>query len=679
MPAPTPTPPSQIPPTAVTENPNPEDNLIQSLFYSPSVSTVTAREADGTLVIRETPSTSSQIILHVGETERDLHTSLDEVTHSEVDFVTEHHHACVASQLLCFLRVAPYLIFQLQRVHYDPVTHRTSKLHHRFEFELQLNMHRYLHANQSASENTRSQMLQLRNEVANLALAIGSFENFSGSGLPKSKILEHAIKAYEETPHNSNAAIDIVMRELGRAIQQAQSEHSRLVTIRETSRHQLKTLYQDLENDPAAQFHLKAVLVHGGSEAGYGHYIVYLKPHDTWYCFSDSVVAPIPEQEVMQRSLGGQNGMSSAYCVIYEQITQQQQQQLLEPSSATASTQQPQQPVLADDLVELVRQHNESFQQDMDLWSKRTSEQEMKRLLVEFGSRVRNVEETAQKQTHPNDVLVFAQLASGLDHVFKAVVAHQACPSLPDVAPTLSANGVNPEAISKQFEAVSRDRGWLPKQELDVLLESSQVSEKHGMFCQVCGMVTIAINYVDASKFGLAAMVVQQALSNQIIYDIKNTHIVKILYVLFNICVQRTSEMLQDRYSGSNLRATASAQVTPIVAAFIHLGHDSVQILDPSTRDFIEDWGSIVVELLGQDQCFDVAFQLLSEQSPDYSAQILQNFRPYLFPTPPTDPKILDKFSFETLRFQDKYQRYFEDPNKANVATPTAIMPSYVA
>jgi len=64
------------------------------------------------------------------------------------------------------------------------------------------------------------------------------------------------------------------------------------------------------------EYQLHSVLVHEGN-VNSGHYYSFLNQNDNWFKCNDTQIIQVPESEVWDVSLGGNNNNGSAYCLIY--------------------------------------------------------------------------------------------------------------------------------------------------------------------------------------------------------------------------------------------------------------------------------------------------------------------------------------------------------------------------
>lgn len=71
----------------------------------------------------------------------------------------------------------------------------------------------------------------------------------------------------------------------------------------------IKHYMSNLNRARPPPYELVAVLVHQGRSCEWGHYVAYVKNHGQWYCCNDSVVTPVPLEEVLQQQ---------AYILMYE-------------------------------------------------------------------------------------------------------------------------------------------------------------------------------------------------------------------------------------------------------------------------------------------------------------------------------------------------------------------------
>jgi ubiquitin C-terminal hydrolase len=67
-------------------------------------------------------------------------------------------------------------------------------------------------------------------------------------------------------------------------------------------------------SNQSLEYKLHSVLVHEGNVSA-GHYYSFLNLNDNWFKCNDTNITKVPEQEVWDVSIGGNN--SSAYCLIY--------------------------------------------------------------------------------------------------------------------------------------------------------------------------------------------------------------------------------------------------------------------------------------------------------------------------------------------------------------------------
>eukprot|EP00299_Pterocystis_sp_00344_P000340 c10102_g1_i1.p1 GENE.c10102_g1_i1~~c10102_g1_i1.p1 ORF type:complete len:909 (+),score=271.89 c10102_g1_i1:308-2728(+) len=371
-----------------------ESSLIRQLFSAKFTSHITATEADGTSVTAENREESTQLILPVSD--GNIHASLEAYTHTNIDFVTEKGHRCVATQRIRFENLPQNLMVQLQRVTFDAGAQAVKKDNSRFNIENTISLERYRSANQSKSDEIREKLLEYRSQLKAVTTSANDLANFQESGLSQEQILRYASQIM--TKMRQHASFN---SELETTAAQRSTEFKHVSKQRLELEEKIKTLFYPIETSGHA-YTLKAVLVHGG-DAGSGHFSSFILDGHRWWRFSDSFVNPTTFEDVFTESVGGS---SNVYFLVYELSTH--------PFSYFVSETHHPSPVsnvptvhdthllseLPEDLQKIVREHNEAFEREIDEWTKRSVDQEVGKLVDRYNDLVnKEIEKLPQKTT----------------------------------------------------------------------------------------------------------------------------------------------------------------------------------------------------------------------------------------------------------------------------------------
>lgn len=304
-------------------------NLVSQLFYAKQQEFVTAEELDGEQVEFKNCSMFGQLSLDVNE--KDLHRAWDKAYHNFIEeYMTPRGHKTFATQDIWPEKLPGILLFQIQRVVYDPSLKVSVKINSEFKFPDVLYGDRYVLQNKETYLNLRHLVLEIKQKINVLERELKNIQNFKGSGCGIVKVLE-VVSRFLDTQQYSvlenkkkqiSHLLDIGDDELKdtqftlEAIKKLfESKEHFLIENIERLQVELESIF-DKENLKKFEYLLHAILMHQG-RAEAGHYFAYIFDIEekVWRSYSDTYIKKVTSEEVFKNAIGNED--ISAYCLIY--------------------------------------------------------------------------------------------------------------------------------------------------------------------------------------------------------------------------------------------------------------------------------------------------------------------------------------------------------------------------
>ncbi|CAK67183.1 unnamed protein product (macronuclear) [Paramecium tetraurelia] len=215
----------------------------------------------------------------------------------------------VAEKTIWITQIPDSLLFQIQRVGYDP-ERGLIKMNDEFRFEKEIYADRFLLENRQKVIETQQQLNELKIEQAKLLFQMDKYQNLGGISMLT--ILNTATKYVKEVKPDDE-------------IMQQRIEQCRLSIqmILQKFQFQLDEINQKIEDLYAImkkyKYFLQSILIHEGA-AESGHYYTYIyNPFlKHWFKFNDINVTQVSEEKVLRDAYGDGKSKTNAYCLIYQ-------------------------------------------------------------------------------------------------------------------------------------------------------------------------------------------------------------------------------------------------------------------------------------------------------------------------------------------------------------------------
>nr|XP_039248121.1 ubiquitin carboxyl-terminal hydrolase 25-like isoform X1 [Styela clava] len=340
-----------------------------------------------------------------------LHDSLEFTTrdrmHHDSSSIGERNHI---GQEHWFTKLPPVLIFELSRFHYNQHSKAPEKIHSGFDFPNILYMDRYMELNAERTRQCRDQCSELLRQLHSMKeelkkrrkMMLGE-KSYSIQDVLRcctefaaskrklyAKNKSHLNKRSRNSSTDQSSTAEHIDDGSGDHVTEPQhieevSNNDKKIANASVVEHCLKTWLEELErekevlrddindiqkriesmyDDPALKQHpysLHAVLVHQGYAVA-GHYWAYVRDYQKskWLKFNDTDVRESNWDELVQDSIGGGMGSTSAYCLMY--IDKNKEELLMGTPNGEK--------VLSahTELQELIEKHNTEFANEMEEW-----------------------------------------------------------------------------------------------------------------------------------------------------------------------------------------------------------------------------------------------------------------------------------------------------------------------
>jgi ubiquitin carboxyl-terminal hydrolase 25/28 len=394
---------------------------LQRMFQPSVMEVLKSQEPDGTPIDQShTIDFGRNFILPVNE-ETDLFSSLDQFMFDDVADWETPSGAKAPAHRWKWLRHAPeVLFFQQQRATWSG--EGNMKLNHKLKFPEVLHMDRYDLANSAAVSAIRSQNVQRRAQIAELAKQIEPFLNFE-SGTHLEVVLAGAIRYLETLVQQQKPGmadqIDLMTRSVEMLRNCKEEEAAKLAALQSEKAVLEETLEKSYAEFNSEPYRLFAVWVHAGAAVG-GHYWAYIKDvqSDDWYKLNDTDSNRVDLQKVLEDGFGGQ-GVTSAYFLIYMKDSLYQRCKRL-PDKAAG---------MPEALKTSLETSNAEFEKKLKEHRENGLDGKMERFVTQYKNKLQQTSEYAHKFTVEKDMRyysVFAYLLSiGMEEDMQAAVASE--------------------------------------------------------------------------------------------------------------------------------------------------------------------------------------------------------------------------------------------------------------
>ena len=304
-------------------------NLVSQLFYAKQQEFVTAEEVDGEQVEFKNCSMFGQLSLDVNE--KDLHRAWDKAYHNFIDeYMTPKGHKTFATQDIWPEKLPGILLFQIQRVVFDPSLMASVKINTEFKFPDVLYGDRYVLQNKEIYLKLRHLVLEIKQKITALERELKNIQNFKGSGCGIVKVLDvvnrfldtqqysilenkrkqitHLLDIGDEKLKDTQLTLDAYKK-------QFESKERLLIDQIDQLQNELESIF-DKDSLKKFEYLLHGILMHQG-RAEAGHYFAYIFDIEekVWRRYSDTYIKKVTSEEVFKNAIGNED--ISAYCLIY--------------------------------------------------------------------------------------------------------------------------------------------------------------------------------------------------------------------------------------------------------------------------------------------------------------------------------------------------------------------------
>ncbi|KAM3127725.1 hypothetical protein pb186bvf_020157 [Paramecium bursaria] len=216
----------------------------------------------------------------------------------------------VAEKTIWITQPPDSLLFQIQRVGYDPIK-GLIKLNEEFKFEKEIYADRFLLENKKLVLETSNQLSQLKQNKDKLNSQLNDFLNYQGTKLSMITCLENSLKY--ATISEQYEKISQVIESTKLSIQLQLSK--RQMELDELSK-QIERLYAIMKKH---KYYLQSILIHeGAAESGHYYTYIYNPLLKKWFKFNDIHVTEVQEDKVLKDAYGDGKQKMNAYCLIYQ-------------------------------------------------------------------------------------------------------------------------------------------------------------------------------------------------------------------------------------------------------------------------------------------------------------------------------------------------------------------------
>ncbi|OMJ73378.1 hypothetical protein SteCoe_27967 [Stentor coeruleus] len=307
-----------------------ESNIVSQLFYAKQHEFVTAKEPDGENLTFNNTTIFGQLSLDVDQ--KELYRAWDNAYRNYIEeFTTPSGHKTFALQEIWPEKLPGILLFQIQRVRYDPKAKQSVKINSPFVFPLQLYGDRFILKNKHIYLKIKDKLFGIKSEIEKLESQLKAIENYQGSGISIIDILDSTNAFMDNQEYSIIASNEESQFDLPKSTDSQWLATSEILDYykdvikkqRNQIMNQIIQLEQELEqlhDKPELkmyEYKLHTILVHEG-RAETGHYYAYIFDIEEkiWKKYSDTFIKVVTLEEVMANSVGG-SGEASAYCLIY--------------------------------------------------------------------------------------------------------------------------------------------------------------------------------------------------------------------------------------------------------------------------------------------------------------------------------------------------------------------------
>jgi ubiquitin carboxyl-terminal hydrolase 25 len=306
------------------------DRIVSQLFYANQHEILKAEEPDGKTFSFENTAVFGQLNLDVDK--RELYRAWDHAYHTKIEeYVTPNGHKTCATQEIWPEKLPGILLFQIQRVRYDPKAKISVKLNTAFTFPRVLHGDRFLLKNKPIYLSLKDKLFSINSEMKSLEDELRHLNSFKDSGIALSIALDQVSRFLDMQQYSfvsSNKLLDSRIieynpKDIITTISTLDSYKKVIDDRKSLLESKIKELERELEvmyNLPELkeyEYSLHSILIHEG-KAEMGHYYAYIYDweEEVWRKYSDTLIKVVTTDEVMENAIGG-NGEASAYCLIY--------------------------------------------------------------------------------------------------------------------------------------------------------------------------------------------------------------------------------------------------------------------------------------------------------------------------------------------------------------------------
>ena len=305
-----------------------DNNIVSQLFYAKQHEIVKANEEDGEILSFTNTSLFGQLSLDVSE--KELHRAWDKAYHNYIEeFMTPKGFKTNATQDIWAEKLPGILLFQIQRVIYDPVLKQSKKINSEFRFPKVLYGDRYILKNKKIYLGLRENVLKIKEKISVFERQLESIDNFKQSGCSIIEILESVSKFFDTQQYSiidkkkqiehlldvDESKICVSREVIDGFIEKLRGQRNELIEKISGLQVELEKIF-DQDSLKQYKYVLHSILMHQGN-AEAGHYFAYI--HDVeeqiWRRYSDTYIKKVSSEEVMKNAIGNED--TSAYCLFY--------------------------------------------------------------------------------------------------------------------------------------------------------------------------------------------------------------------------------------------------------------------------------------------------------------------------------------------------------------------------
>lgn len=305
-----------------------DNTIVSQLFFAKQHEVVKANERDGEVLTISNTTLFGQLSLDVNE--KELHRAWDKAFHNYIEeFMTPKGFKTDATHDIWPEKLPGILLFQIQRVVYDPKLKQSRKINSEFRFPQKLYGDRYILKNKNIYLNLREGVLKIKEKIGVLEKQLDCILNYNGSGCSIIEILENVSKFLDTQQYSiidkkkqiehllniEDSSICLSREVIDEFVVRLKNRKENLIEKIQKLQVELEKIF-DKEDLKQYKYVLHSILMHQGN-AEAGHYFAYIYDIDekVWRRYSDTYIKKVTSEEVMKNAIG--NDDTSAYCLFY--------------------------------------------------------------------------------------------------------------------------------------------------------------------------------------------------------------------------------------------------------------------------------------------------------------------------------------------------------------------------